>query len=194
MIDSCLISELKSEIRSLIYFGKLDMAAKKYLADKYSCTMNNINAQVAQSKCVINGYSIFPTKKQREHVKLRDDNKCQYCYIDDGKMIIEHVVPTSMGGVAATFNLVVACHSCNCVKRSNVWKPINYMALAKENRMWANVIKRLAVKDCTIYKMRYLDFLSSAYDKYIDEDLDKYIELMAKLPSIGIYDSFKKSA
>ena len=69
------------------------------------------------------------TRKNRESVskrlgktarliKERDNHSCVYCGANHGPMHLDHVVARSMGGPDTAGNLVVACASCNCVKRN----------------------------------------------------------------------------
>jgi len=45
------------------------------------------------------------------------DGRCAYCGTV-GKMTMDHVVPLSKGGAHEPFNVVPACTSCNCRKRT----------------------------------------------------------------------------
>ncbi len=51
----------------------------------------------------------------RKGVMLRDQNTCQYCrkVFPVKELTIDHVIPTSRGGVSSWENLVTACRPCN---------------------------------------------------------------------------------
>ncbi len=47
-------------------------------------------------------------------------NKCVYCYRDDVKLTLDHVMPVSLGGTNDADNLVPACKSCNSRKAARI--------------------------------------------------------------------------
>ena len=53
----------------------------------------------------------------RKNVFIRDGNICQYCGTD-GKLSIDHVIPSSRGGKTSFENCVASCVSCN-VRKGN---------------------------------------------------------------------------
>lgn len=52
--------------------------------------------------------------------------RCAYCG-RKGRMVVEHVIPISLGGSTTLSNVVPACHDCNAAKRGmgpDVWLPV----------------------------------------------------------------------
>ena len=76
----------------------------------------------------------------------RDNFTCQYCGVNgtSDELIIEHVIPAVIGGVAKPYNLVVACQSCNSTKRSKVWIPRNLGVITKAHPEWKDKVLKLA--------------------------------------------------
>lgn len=74
------------------------------------------------------------------NVALRDKFRCQYCWepIQKQEVTMDHVIPTSKGGVTKWTNIVAACKPCNTAKGNRMdWKPLRephiptYYELAK---------------------------------------------------------------
>lgn len=59
-----------------------------------------------------------------QEVRQRAGDRCEYCRmhqsLQGASFHIEHVIPSSLGGVTETSNLVLACPSCNLHKSSRV--------------------------------------------------------------------------
>lgn len=53
----------------------------------------------------------------REHIKLRDQNRCVYCG-STSELTIDHIRPRSKGGQTTDSNCVTACRACNQAKGS----------------------------------------------------------------------------
>ena len=78
----------------------------------------------------------------------RDGKCCQYCGKSRGvTFVVEHVVPEARGGHTGPDNLVIACGSCNSIKRSSTWVPRNLDTLAALNPLWASTIQLYATMD-----------------------------------------------
>jgi 5-methylcytosine-specific restriction endonuclease McrA len=58
----------------------------------------------------------------RKWVFLRDNYKCQYCYLElrPNQCTIDHVVPISKGGKTTWHNVVTACYECNNSKGNDI--------------------------------------------------------------------------
>ena len=60
----------------------------------------------------------------REHVRLRAENRCEYCLLDqfDCRLThhIEHIIAKQHGGTDDDENLALACHRCNLCKGPNL--------------------------------------------------------------------------
>jgi 5-methylcytosine-specific restriction endonuclease McrA len=55
-------------------------------------------------------------RANRRNLLLRDENQCQYCgkVLPQSHLSVDHVVPTSRGGAANSWeNQVIACRRCN---------------------------------------------------------------------------------
>lgn len=64
----------------------------------------------------------------KSNVSLRDEYKCQYCFADmfaQGRdaITLDHVTPSSMGGLTAWDNIVISCGKCNHSKGNKLIKP-----------------------------------------------------------------------
>jgi hypothetical protein len=61
----------------------------------------------------------------REQVRLRANDRCEYCHLPQAQAPIprfhlEHIRPRKHGGTDADDNLCLACHHCNFHKASNL--------------------------------------------------------------------------
>ncbi len=57
------------------------------------------------------------TRPSRKSIHVRDGHKCAYCG-STRQLTIDHIIPTSRGGLNTWDNLVCCCYSCN-IKKSN---------------------------------------------------------------------------
>ena len=57
------------------------------------------------------------TRPSRKSIHVRDGHKCAYCG-STRHLTIDHIIPTSRGGLNTWDNLVCCCYSCN-IKKSN---------------------------------------------------------------------------
>lgn len=137
----------RKEVQDILNIhGKLSMAERKRIAEKYGCSLPCVYIDsiylLRKSKV-----SMYMNNTTRAKVYERDGKKCQYCDKETGVFIIEHVIPYIKGGDGQPYNLVIACASCNRNKRSDVWIPKNFDVLLKLNEENANKILQFAVKD-----------------------------------------------
>lgn len=113
----------------------------KVLAKEFGCSYTAIWNDIIQLKY---GDGTYPTPKTKIHIKKRDNYTCQYCGVKPEICIVEHVVPTKIGGKGVDYNLVAACESCNMKKRNAVWIPDNIDVLRSLNPTWADKIVALS--------------------------------------------------
>ena len=136
------IDQRRQEILELIKKNEATSKNIRLVAEKYKCSYSSVSAD--RIYLMHKGeHSLYVNPKNRAFIKERD-KFCQYCgYVTDN-MIIEHVIPAFLGGVAQQYNLVLACQQCNCKKRQNVVLPKNINLLAALNSDWANKIIELS--------------------------------------------------
>lgn len=64
------------------------------------------------------------SKKQKQEVRERANNCCEYCRVSqDSRLIrfqVDHIIATKHGGDDTNANLCLACYECNGYKGSNV--------------------------------------------------------------------------
>ena len=58
---------------------------------------------------------IMKIKFSREHIFVRDENICQYCYkeFQSKELTMDHVLPVYRGGATSWTNIVACCKKCN---------------------------------------------------------------------------------
>lgn len=68
--------------------------------------------------------SIYIPKAVRQRVRKAFGNRCAYCLSHQryvmGKLEIEHIIPTSLGGSNDESNLCLACRLCNLFKSDQI--------------------------------------------------------------------------
>lgn len=139
------------------YMGTLGVPRRRQMleiAALFGASAGAIHADVIWIKNT-EGVVLTAPPSVKNRVKERDSHTCQYCSKRRGSMISEHVVPTILGGPGKEYNLVCACNSCNLIKRSKVWIPINFDVLKALNPEWAEKIESMAVRDCRKRKRTY---------------------------------------
>jgi hypothetical protein len=107
----------------------------KEIAVEFNCSYSAILADIAMIKSRGN-FTIYPGRNTKDKVLERDAYTCQYCCRNDRYMLVDHVIPVSMGGVGYEYNLVAACASCNSKKGRKVWVPLNIELLKVKNPTW----------------------------------------------------------
>lgn len=75
---------------------------------------------------------IMSHRPSRNLIHKRDNHTCQYCSSKEN-ITVDHVIPSSRGGVDSWENLVTACSSCN-TKKGNKTLEESGMKLLKEPR------------------------------------------------------------
>jgi 5-methylcytosine-specific restriction endonuclease McrA len=75
-------------------------------------------------------------KFSRENVYARDKGKCQYCgiHLSRPKVTYDHVIPSDFGGKTTWTNIVIACFSCNQVKRNRTPEQAKMKLLSKPEK------------------------------------------------------------
>lgn len=109
------------------------------IAKQFNCSYASVRADIVELKRE-NKIVIYPSFKTKQYVLDRDNYTCQYCLINNVTLIVDHVIPSFMGGVGSSYNLVACCQSCNMYKKNKVWLPINSHLLKEENINWYNKI------------------------------------------------------
>lgn len=87
---------------------------------------------------------IYPSQALKKKIYKRDDGVCQYCGKKKDPYVIDHIIPWWQGGVGTSYNLVVACASCNSKKMRCTWIPNNLDAITKDNPEWKQLILSMA--------------------------------------------------
>lgn len=141
------IFERQAHVRRLIKEGtKISAQMKKELAEKYSCSISAIFADIIAIQRPNTKETPFQSAAMRKRIFERDGSKCQYCGdIEAYEYIVEHVIPAAIGGVATEYNLVIACQKCNTKKRRNVWTPKNIYEITREHPEWRKKVLGLSV-------------------------------------------------
>jgi len=115
------------------------------IALKYGCSYSTVSADITFLR-VGGSHTIYVSKKMKSHIIERDESICQYCFSRTTRPIVDHVIPSAMGGPGLEFNLVVACDSCNQKKKNAAWVPNNIAELRELNFQWAAKIEEYAGK------------------------------------------------
>ncbi len=132
------IVERQEEVRSLLNLGiDFDASLKKKLAEKYSCSLSAINADLVYFRRPSTKETYHTSAAMRKRIFARDGRVCQYCGDRNAyEYIVEHVVPASIGGVSMEYNLVIACQKCNTKKRNSIWAPRNLDEITIDHPQW----------------------------------------------------------
>lgn len=125
------------------YGYRIPVAEKKIAAEIFGCSQNAIFRDVLKLTRT-EKLSPFVSSAMKKRVFERDGMVCQYCGETDGDMIVEHVIPAAIGGVAKEYNLVIACNLCNVRKGRSVWIPKNLEVITENNPEWAKKIIELS--------------------------------------------------
>ena len=138
------IEKRRVVVQNLIDSNQATSKNLRKVSEEYNCSYNAVYADKIYLTRT-ESESLFISQKIKEHVRVRD-KFCQYCGGLSNSMVIDHVIPTVLGGIAMPYNLVLACQKCNIKKRSNVVISKNFNVLASLNNDWANKIIELADK------------------------------------------------
>lgn len=111
-------------------------AVMRDYAARFNCSHSAIRADLI-SLTVKAPVTIHTSHAVRAFILKRDNRVCQYCgRASNGEIVVEHVVPAIAGGPARPYNLVAACQSCNSMKGSEVWIPLNLDAITTSHPLW----------------------------------------------------------
>lgn len=73
----------------------------------------------------------------RQYIEQRDALTCQYCgEVRPKRYVLEHVIPDALGGPTESYNIVIACRSCNVSKGRNIWAPRNLDSITVDQPAW----------------------------------------------------------
>lgn len=103
-------------------------------------------------------------RPSRRNLLLRDEHTCQYCGVHGqaADLTIDHVVPVSRGGAAASWeNQVVACRRCNGRKADRLPVEVN-LRLLRAPRPVAHEYAHLLLLRHPEVRLAYEDLLRSA--------------------------------
>lgn len=103
---------------TLLFSEKIDVL-ENYSAQARSISQSfNIPAVIR-----LKGYTrpkkiTYTVRFCREHVFIRDEHRCQYCYkkFHTKDLTLDHVLPLYRGGKTSWTNVVACCQRCNQVK------------------------------------------------------------------------------
>jgi 5-methylcytosine-specific restriction endonuclease McrA len=103
----------------LLYFGDKIDVLESYDAEVRSVSQSFIIPAVIRLKGYTRPKKItYTVRFCREHVFIRDDHRCQYCYkkFHSRELTLDHVLPIYRGGKTSWTNVVACCQRCNQVK------------------------------------------------------------------------------
>ena len=141
------IDERRAFVKELLDSGiEINFGKMVEISEKFNCTHSAIRADVYALKRDARLSTPHVSSRMRQIIRERDKFTCQYCGVNgtSDELIIEHVIPAVVGGVAKPYNLVIACQSCNSTKRSKIWIPRNLEAITKVHPEWKDKVLKLA--------------------------------------------------
>jgi len=143
------INERQAHVKRLIEEGiKIDSSLKRELCKKYSCSGSAIHADIVSITRPKTSETPFQSKSMRQKIFDRDGRVCQYCGDTEAyEYIVEHIIPAAIGGIARSYNLVIACQRCNAQKGREVWLPRNFERIMKDHPRWRDKAVELATKN-----------------------------------------------
>jgi len=114
------IEKLKKELGSKIYWYSINGSTYGEVVNFHK--YQRIDKPQASKIPSPNENIISPplTKEIIEKITERDKKICQYCGKKADDLVIDHIIPWSRGGRHYPENLVVACRSCNSIKRDKI--------------------------------------------------------------------------
>ena len=123
------ITSSKSIVNKII--SGRNLLIEKYYPYTYTSAGNQviqIPAVVRISKYIsvrsFNGRSC-----SKSDIYERDGRRCVYCGIKPKVLTVDHVLPSSRGGMSSYSNLVTACHDCNNKKGDKTPEEANMLML-----------------------------------------------------------------
>jgi len=70
-------------------------------------------------------------KWAKKRVIVRDNHTCMYCKSTEGRMTVDHIIPSSKGGKGTWENTVSCCSACNSKKRNRTPREAGMVLLTK---------------------------------------------------------------
>jgi len=89
------------------------------------------------------------SKRVRFEVLRRDGFRCRYCgtsATDGAGLVVDHVIPTALGGTDEPSNLVAACSDCNAGKAATAPSAEMVDDVFADSLRWAQAMKRAAAE------------------------------------------------
>lgn len=144
-----------SNIKERRRYVQIQLSNKKQLtfkqmgeiAELFNCSPSAIRADIYELTRDRNLPTPHVSHNMRQIIRSRDGQQCQYCgSIEDlhREYVVEHIIPTVLGGVGRAYNLVVSCQRCNIKKRNSVWIPRNLETITENYPKWKLQIVSLA--------------------------------------------------
>ena len=119
---------------TLFFCEKIDITVARSNKVLHSATQTWPFPSVVRVK----DYVKLPFKKTpltKRNVFLRDGYQCGYCLNKKSEMTIDHIIPTSRGGAAHSWeNVITCCKSCNNRKDAYLLEEIGMKLLKKPTR------------------------------------------------------------
>ena len=140
------IMERQNFVRAALESGMPHKEIKNKATVLFGCTRQMIHSDIViflgNHNCIV-----YIPPKVRAVVLQRDGRYCWYCRTQDSKKyILEHVIPSALGGPSEPYNLVVACAKCNATKARKVWAPINLLEITKDHPEHRELVLQKSVK------------------------------------------------
>lgn len=84
------------------------------------------------------------SKRLRFEILRRDNHRCRYCGATEVRLVIDHVVPTTLGGSDDPDNLVASCEPCNSGKSSTTPDAPTVAQVSDDALRWARAMQTAA--------------------------------------------------
>lgn len=125
------IDERRSAVFAIYRSGEiLTSKTKRELAAQFNCSVTAIYSDWMSINQSLLGGLLTATPVMKRTISERDGGICQYCGYVAYLPVIEHIVPSSLGGPTKPENLVLACNACNVRKKNSIWIPTNFDSIA----------------------------------------------------------------
>lgn len=82
-------------------------------------------------------------RRLRFEILRRDGYRCRYCGSTDD-LVVDHVLPESLGGLTEAANLVTACQPCNAGKASTAPDGVIVEDVAHDAQRWSRAVAMAA--------------------------------------------------
>lgn len=111
------------------------------------------------------------SKRLRFEILRRDNHTCRYCggHAPDVALQVDHVIPTTLGGLDVPENLVAACKDCNAGKSSVPAGASLVNDVQADALRWANALRLAAAAAYREVEMReqYQDYFEDLWRGYM---------------------------